>query len=288
MVPANVTLLGDEAFSSCGSLNEFTFASNTKIKSIGQYCFTDCNGLMSITIPSTVTSIGERAFWYCYKLIEVYNLSSLSIVKGNTDNGYTGYYALYIYTSASTTSKLTTTSEGFITYYDSTNSKYYLMGYRGDSKNLELPSKINNKNYEVYKYAFANTNIESVSIPASVTAVGVSAFKYCEKLATVTFATGFTGTIGDSAFMECNSLTTFTIPAGIKEVDSYIYRCHSLETIYVPSSVTKLDMYAFAYNENLKSIYFDGTKAQWNAIEKWRDWDLDTGNYTVYCSDGTI
>ena len=288
VVPANVTSLGDEAFSSCGSLNEFTFASNTKIKSIGQYCFTDCNGLMSITIPSTVTSIGERAFWYCYKLIEVYNLSSLSIVKGNTDNGYTGYYALYIYTSASTTSKLTTTSEGFVTYYDSTNSKYYLMGYRGDSKNLELPSKINNKNYEVYKYAFANTNIESVSIPASVTAVGVSAFKYCEKLATVTFATGFTGTIGDSAFMECNSLTTFTIPAGIKEVDSYIYRCHSLETIYVPSTVTKLDMYAFAYNENLKSIYFDGTKAQWNAIEKWRDWDLDTGNYTVYCSDGTI
>lgn len=287
-VPSNVISIGDEAFCNCGSLNEFTFASDSKIKTIGQYCFTDCNGLMSIIIPKTVTSIGERAFWYCYKLIEVYNLSSLSITKGSTENGYTGYYALHIYTSASTSSKLTTTNEGYVTYFDSANSKYYLMGYKGNSKDLVLPSKINNNSYEIYQYAFANTNIESVTIPVGVTKVGASAFKYCEELATVTFSSGFNGTIGDSAFMECNSLKTFTIPSGTTTVYSYIFRCHSLETIYVPNSVTKLDMYAFAYNENLKSIYFDGTKAEWNAISKWRDWDLDTGNYTVYCTDGNI
>lgn len=287
-VPAKVTAIGDEAFCNCGNLNEFSFASDAKIQSIGQYCFTDCNGLMSITIPKTVTSIGEYAFWYCYKLIEVYNLSSLSIVKGSTANGYAGYYALHIYTSANTASKITTTNDGYVSYYDSASGKYYLMGYRGNSKNLVLPDKINNNKYAIYTYAFANSNIESVYVPAGVTAVGGSAFRYCEKLASVTFENGFTGTIGDAAFMECNSLKTFTIPDGIKEVDSYIFRCHSLETIYVPHSVTKLDMYAFAYNENLKSIHFAGTKAEWNAIEKWRDWDLDTGNYTVYCTDGTI
>ncbi len=37
-----------------------------------------------------------------------------------------------------------------------------------------------------------------------------------------------------------------------------------------------------------KSIYFDGTKAQWNAIEKGEGWSYYTGNYTIHCTDGTI
>jgi len=45
---------------------------------------------------------------------------------------------------------------------------------------------------------------------------------------------------------------------------------------------------AFSYCSRLTSISFNGTMAQWNAIEKNDYWNVDTGNYTIHCTDGDI
>ena len=54
------------------------------------------------------------------------------------------------------------------------------------------------------------------------------------------------------------------------------------------TSVEVIEREAFRHCSNLKFICYSGTMAEWNAIEKGTDWDAGTGNYTVYCSDGTI
>jgi hypothetical protein len=54
------------------------------------------------------------------------------------------------------------------------------------------------------------------------------------------------------------------------------------------TAVTKIESRAFANCKNLLCIRYNGTKEQWNAIEKGTDWDAGTGNYTIYCSDGEI
>ena len=84
--------------------------------SIGYSAFSRCTSLTSITLPSSVTSIGDYAFIYCYKLVEVYNLSRLNITAGSKDNGYAAYYAKVVHTSKDSVSKLKTDANGYQFY----------------------------------------------------------------------------------------------------------------------------------------------------------------------------
>lgn len=52
--------------------------------------------------------------------------------------------------------------------------------------------------------------------------------------------------------------------------------------------VTSIGGAAFLGCSSLTSITFSGTKAQWDAIEKVDDWNYNTGNYTIHCTDGDI
>ena len=115
-------------------------------------------------IGDSVTSIGENAFYGCSKLIEVKNLSNLSITKGTTDHGYVGWYALDIYSAAGAPSKLVTNGD-YIFYCDSAKNKYYLMAYTGDDAEIILPSDINGHNYGLYLHAFSYKPIVSVVCP---------------------------------------------------------------------------------------------------------------------------
>lgn len=174
------------------------------------------------------------------------------------------------------------------TRLDSAN-KCYLNGYRGNDVNIILPDTINDMTYEIAAHSFKRSNVESITISSGVSAIGRMAFQNCDKLHTVIFADGFSGVIHDSAFMSCNSIKEFAFPTGIEILScAVITRCRRLETVYIPNSVIEICAYALAENENLKNIYFDGTKSQWKSIQKTRYWNHGIGDYTVYCTDGKI
>jgi len=52
--------------------------------------------------------------------------------------------------------------------------------------------------------------------------------------------------------------------------------------------VTSIGERAFYECNNLVSITYNGTKAQWNAISKGSKWNQNTGNYTIHCTDCDI
>ncbi len=186
--------------------------------SIYQYAFFNINEsrnttyLTSITIPSSVESIGDKAFYTCCKLTEVYNLSTLTIEAGSEDNGYVGFYAKNVYTANSGASKLTTTDDGFIVYADDSAQEYYLIDYVGEATEITLPTKINGNNYIINYFAFKNChNLTSITIPNSVTGIGDYAFYDCSRLTSITIPDSV-ASIGESVFFGCSRLQEMTLP----------------------------------------------------------------------------
>ena len=70
--------------------------------------------------------------------------------------------------------------------------------------------------------------------------------------------------------------------------ESTFFYCKSLTSIAIPSAVSEIGMGAFANCTSLTDIQFAGTKEAWQAVKKGEDWDSETGDYTVTCTNGTI
>src|SRR5450756_2445529 len=66
-----VTSIGDSAFNSTQGHLLTSVTIPVSVTSIGNFAFAGCTGLTSVTIPSSVTSIGNDAFFGCTKLTTV-------------------------------------------------------------------------------------------------------------------------------------------------------------------------------------------------------------------------
>jgi len=101
-----------------------------------------------------------------------------------------------------------------------------------------------------------NTDITSITIPASVIEIEYNAFKGMSWLETVTFEAGSNlEIIGDYAFKSCSSLTSIDIPEGVVEIGAYAFSyVYTLNTITLPSTLTTIGNNAFEETWSLSSI----------------------------------
>jgi hypothetical protein len=151
--------------------------------------------------------------------------------------------------------------------------------------NITIPDSVTS----IGSYAFYNcSSLTSITIPNSVTSIGYNAFEGCNSLTSITIPDSVTS-IGSYAFYNCSSLTSITIPDGVTSIGyGVFYGCSSVTSITIPDSVTSIGSYAFYNCSSLTSITFEGTVAQWNALSEGDEWNGNTGEYTIYCTDGKI
>ena len=64
--------------------------------------------------------------------------------------------------------------------------------------------------------------------------------------------------------------------------------CKTVTSVTISNNTENIIMYAFAYCTNLKTINFEGTTAEWNAISKGSGWKQGCSTITVYCTNGTV
>ncbi len=92
--------------------------------------------------------------------------------------------------------------------------------------------------------------------------------------------------IADDAFSDCDGIEFIQLCDSIESIgNSAFLNCYGLKTVHFSNQVNTIGRYAFAECYALSEIIFDGTMSEWDAIEKGQDWDANTGNYTLICTE---
>ena len=224
-----------------------------------------------VTIPSGVTSIGERAFWYCKSLTSInipdsvtsigngafsccQNLTSINIPDSVTSIGSCAFSCCTSLTSISIPNSVT--NIGKRAFIDCKS----LTSINVDKNNANYCSEndvlYNKDKSELIRVPCGIKDTEFV-IPNEVTSIGEAAFAYCRTLTSISIPNSVTS-IGKEAFYECTSLSSINIPNSVISIGQGAFSwCESLKSIIIPSSVTSIGNPAFNRCDNLTSIYVD-------------------------------
>ena len=198
VVREGTEVICDDAFINCESLQSITIPNS--VTNIGDYAFGSCKSLQSVTIPNSVTSIGDYAFGWCK------SLQSITIPNSVTSIGD------YAFTSSESLQSVT------------------------------IPNSVTSIGIGAFSSC---ESLQSVTIPNSVTKIGEAAFEQCYSLQSVTIPNSVTK-IEDYAFSYCESLQSVTIPNSVTSIGWGAFRsCESLQSVTIPNSVTNIGDYAF-------------------------------------------
>ena len=261
IIPDSVTSISNSAFSGCSSLTSIEVDENNEYykstdgnlyskngKTLIQYAIGKKD--KSFTIPKSVTSIGNSAFYGCT------SLTSVSIPDSVTSIGDDAFARCKSLRSVEISNALTSIGKYAFYACDSLAS-------------IEIPASVTS----IGKYAFyACDSLASIEIPASVTSIGNYAFRGCSSLASIMVDTNnqyYQSVKGNLYTKDGKTLvqysigkdaTSFTIPDFVECIgDGAFAGCYSLTSITISASVTSIGYNAFSGCRNIETAIFKKT-----------------------------
>ena len=233
----------DAAFDRSVDLTSVTIPST--IKTIGGYAFYHTEGLTSITIPATVNSLGE----YCFtgsglkKITFEDGDKPLTLDKGSSAYNGDGMFAF---------SNVPDLEEVYLGRVIET--KWEPFYANRTLKQVTLGSTVKEIPLAWFQH---DTALQTVKATTSLKSIGKDSFKNCEAL-TVFKADGLEE-IGEDAFSQCTSLKAITLAGTLKTIGPGVfYGTTALTELTIPASVTSIGEGAFKYSGLKKLTFADG------------------------------
>ena len=169
----------------------------SSLTSIGDSAFSGCSGLtgaLDLSNCTSLTSIGDSAFIYCSELTTLTLPSSLTSIG---DSAFNSCSELTEVDLSNCTSLKSIGSSAFFNCSGLTS--------------ITLPSSLTSIERNTFSNCTSLTSID-LSNCTSLTSIGNNAFFNCDGLTSITLSSSLTS-IGSSAFIGCSGLTTIRIEA---------------------------------------------------------------------------
>ena len=283
-IPKAVNFINNTAFNSCANLSEITIESGntvymsqgnciirindntlivgcktsvipSTVTSIGNNAFYGCSGLTGITIPNSVSSIGDLVFADCTSLGSISIPNNVNNIGSNTFSGCSNL------SSVSLPVGLTSISWGMFKNCSklsniSIPSSVTAIGQNAfygcsELSSISIPSAVNS----IGSYAFFGCSglTGFISLPNNVTNIADYTFKDCSKIMGISGAN--LTLIGSSAFENCTSLIGFLVPESTTGIGIEAFKnCTSLSILTIKSNLLGLGDYAFKGCSSLTSV----------------------------------
>lgn len=238
------------------------------ITTVDYWAFKGCEKLKTVTIGKNVRTLRRNAFSGCSKLTNF--IVSPSNTHFATDNGALFDHARHTliicpmgkkgtYTLPSSTQKIGVSAFNGCTrltqiasassYFSTENGVLYSRDKRtliacpaGKTGSLTVPSHVR----IIGTYAFANSSLKKIKLPASLEKIEYCAFQFCSNLRSITIP-GTVKEISNAAFWKCTSLFSVYLKTGTKTIGrNAFYGCSHLHKFKVSPTVTNIHSTAFA------------------------------------------
>ena len=216
----------------------------TSAKTIGTRAVYNCEGLQTVSLPSSVTAIGEYAFSGC-KALSSLTVPFIGATRSATENAALTYF----FTSPSGGYSIPDTLKS-VAITDATKIAANAFNNCRKIESVSLSGELT----AIGENAFAHCeSLSKITIPEGIRSIGQYAFRGCRKLTSVTIPDSVT-VIGVYAFYECYSLRTVNLGSGIKKINNYTFYQCSIENLTLPKQIEEIGDYAFSKCSSLKSL----------------------------------
>ena len=237
-IPSGLTSagsLGNGAFSGCSALTTVQFGSG--LASIPGALF-EGTGLKTVTLPESVTSIGSWAFANCAKLEQV------SFPAGLTSIDLSAFENCTALTAVTLPKRLTELGSAVFENCSALKSVWIPKsltnnglgdGFKGCTALTDITFETGIT--KIADRQFDGSPIKSITIPGTVTTIGMSAFSGCANLTAIDLPSSVTE-IDGYAFENCTGLTAVTLPKHLRRLGTEAFLgCTALKSVFIPLSL---------------------------------------------------
>lgn len=251
VIPAKTNKIWANAFKNNTAITSITFDGEVDDENysleIGSNAFYGCTNLKSFELPEGLTTISANMFYGCTSLEKIVVPSTVALIENEAFNGCSNLKELtFTPTKAGKEPVELTIADGSSTTSGSSSgppTTTYKFPFSGCTSltEIELPERT----VSIGKYAFRGLKLKKVTLPSTLTKLGLGAFMATESLEEVVFNTGADGrTLLTALSEECFSgsgLKKITLPEGLVDIMyKAFYDCENLKEIVIPATVETL------------------------------------------------